>query len=60
VGNALARATGVDFFELPLDPERVYLTLKRVAEGKEPTGTRPAQAPATRVPAAELPGVAGG
>ena len=32
VGNALANATGVEFFELPLDPERVYLTLKRAAE----------------------------
>jgi CO/xanthine dehydrogenase Mo-binding subunit/aerobic-type carbon monoxide dehydrogenase small subunit (CoxS/CutS family) len=29
VGNALANATGVDFFELPLDPESVYLALKR-------------------------------
>jgi CO/xanthine dehydrogenase Mo-binding subunit len=32
VGNALANATGVEFFELPLDPERVYLTLKRAAQ----------------------------
>jgi len=31
VGNAVANATGVDFFELPLDPERVYLGLKRAA-----------------------------
>jgi len=31
VGNALANATGVEFFELPLDPERIYLTLKRAA-----------------------------
>ncbi len=29
IGNAVANATGVEFFELPLDPERVYLTLKR-------------------------------
>ncbi|HVP38839.1 MAG TPA: molybdopterin cofactor-binding domain-containing protein [Candidatus Saccharimonadales bacterium] len=35
VGNALVNATGVEFFELPLDPERVYLTLKRAAaEGR--------------------------
>ena len=34
IGNALANATGVEFFELPLDPERVYLTLKRAAEAK--------------------------
>ena len=33
VGNAVANATGVDFFELPLDPERVYLGLKRAAAG---------------------------
>lgn len=33
VGNALAKATGVEFFELPLDPERVYLALKHA--GKE-------------------------
>jgi len=32
VGNALANATGVEFFELPLDPERVYLTLKHAGE----------------------------
>ncbi len=31
VGNALANATGVDFFELPLDPESVYLGLKRAS-----------------------------
>lgn len=31
LGNAVANATGVEFFELPLDPERVYLTLKRTA-----------------------------
>jgi CO/xanthine dehydrogenase Mo-binding subunit len=31
VGNAIANATGVEFFELPLDPERIYLTLKRAA-----------------------------
>lgn len=29
VGNAVSRATGVAFHVLPLDPERVYLTLKR-------------------------------
>ena len=34
VGNAVARATGVEFFELPLDPERIYLTLKRAAEAR--------------------------
>jgi len=34
VGNAVSNATGVEFFELPLDPERVYLTLKRAAEAK--------------------------
>jgi CO/xanthine dehydrogenase Mo-binding subunit/aerobic-type carbon monoxide dehydrogenase small subunit (CoxS/CutS family) len=38
VGNAVANATGVEFFELPLDPERVYLTLKHATEAK----TRPA------------------
>jgi CO/xanthine dehydrogenase Mo-binding subunit len=43
VGNALANATGVEFFELPLDPERVYLALKRAAQGR--AGTR-AAAPA--------------
>jgi CO/xanthine dehydrogenase Mo-binding subunit/aerobic-type carbon monoxide dehydrogenase small subunit (CoxS/CutS family) len=32
LGNAVANATGVEFFELPLDPERVYLTLKRAAQ----------------------------
>ena len=31
IGNALADATGVEFFELPLDPETVYLGLKRAA-----------------------------
>ncbi len=31
VGNALANATGVEFFDLPLDPETVYLGLKRAA-----------------------------
>jgi CO/xanthine dehydrogenase Mo-binding subunit len=34
VGNAVSNATGVEFFELPLDPERVFLTLKRAAESK--------------------------
>ena len=29
VGNAVANALGVEIFELPLDPERVYLALKR-------------------------------
>jgi CO/xanthine dehydrogenase Mo-binding subunit len=29
VGNALSNATGVEFNELPLDAERVYLGLKR-------------------------------
>jgi CO/xanthine dehydrogenase Mo-binding subunit len=32
VGNAIANATGVEFFELPLGPERIYLTLKRAQE----------------------------
>jgi CO/xanthine dehydrogenase Mo-binding subunit len=32
VGNALANATGVDFFDLPLDPERVYLALKHAGQ----------------------------
>ena len=32
VGNAVANATGVEFFALPLDPERVYLALKHAAE----------------------------
>jgi CO/xanthine dehydrogenase Mo-binding subunit len=34
VGNAVANATGVEFFALPLDPERVYLALKHAAERK--------------------------
>ncbi|MBI4861106.1 MAG: molybdopterin-dependent oxidoreductase [Candidatus Riflebacteria bacterium] len=34
IGNALANATGVEFFELPLDAERVYLGLKH--HGEEP------------------------
>jgi CO/xanthine dehydrogenase Mo-binding subunit len=38
VGNAIANATGVEFFELPLDPERVFLGLKHAAEGHPPTG----------------------
>jgi CO/xanthine dehydrogenase Mo-binding subunit len=29
IGNALADALGVEFFELPLNPERVYLRIKR-------------------------------
>jgi CO/xanthine dehydrogenase Mo-binding subunit len=29
IGNALADALGVDFFDLPLNPERVYLACKR-------------------------------
>ena len=29
IGNALADALGIDFFELPLNPERIYLALKR-------------------------------
>jgi len=29
IGNALAQATGVEIFELPLDPERVYLSLSQ-------------------------------
>ncbi len=39
VGNAVANATGVEFFELPLDPERIYLTLKRATEGKPQPAT---------------------
>ena len=35
IGNALADALGVDFFELPLNPERVYLAIKR--SGKKGT-----------------------
>ncbi len=31
VGNAVANATGVEFFDLPMDAERVYLGLKRAA-----------------------------
>jgi CO/xanthine dehydrogenase Mo-binding subunit len=29
IGNALADALGIDFFELPLNPERVYLRIKK-------------------------------
>jgi CO/xanthine dehydrogenase Mo-binding subunit len=29
IGNALANATGIEMFEFPLDPETVYLALKR-------------------------------
>ncbi len=36
VGNAVANATGVEFFELPLDPERVFLTLKHAAAPATP------------------------
>jgi hypothetical protein len=51
VGNALANATGVEYFDLPLDAERVFLTLKRAveeqrrpAEGKgESAKSRPAK-----------------
>jgi CO/xanthine dehydrogenase Mo-binding subunit/aerobic-type carbon monoxide dehydrogenase small subunit (CoxS/CutS family) len=39
IGNALANAVGVEFFELPLDPERVYLTMKR--GGSEDPDRRP-------------------
>jgi CO/xanthine dehydrogenase Mo-binding subunit/aerobic-type carbon monoxide dehydrogenase small subunit (CoxS/CutS family) len=35
VGNALANATGVEVFQLPLDPETVYLALKHSGDGKE-------------------------
>jgi len=38
VGNAVANATGVEFFELPLDPESVYLGLKHA--GEEAKGAR--------------------
>jgi CO/xanthine dehydrogenase Mo-binding subunit len=34
VGNALSNATGVEFNELPLDAERVYLGLKRAAAAR--------------------------
>jgi CO/xanthine dehydrogenase Mo-binding subunit/aerobic-type carbon monoxide dehydrogenase small subunit (CoxS/CutS family) len=37
VGNAVSRALGVEFFDLPLDPERVYLTIKHAAH---PAGER--------------------
>jgi CO/xanthine dehydrogenase Mo-binding subunit/aerobic-type carbon monoxide dehydrogenase small subunit (CoxS/CutS family) len=33
VGNAIANAIGIDLYTLPLDPERIYLTLKR---GEDP------------------------
>ncbi|MBN1477256.1 molybdopterin-dependent oxidoreductase [Candidatus Sumerlaeota bacterium] len=35
VGNALANATGVEVFQLPLDPEAVYLALKHSGDRKE-------------------------
>jgi CO/xanthine dehydrogenase Mo-binding subunit/aerobic-type carbon monoxide dehydrogenase small subunit (CoxS/CutS family) len=44
VGNALANATGVEFFELPLDPETVYLGLKRAAEERAKSGGQSAGA----------------
>ena len=34
VGNAVANATGVEIFELPMDPERVYLAIKHATEPK--------------------------
>ena len=34
IGNAIPNATAVEFFALPLDPERVYLALKHAAERK--------------------------
>ncbi|MFH1842337.1 MAG: hypothetical protein ABIF77_03960 [bacterium] len=34
VGNALAIAVGLEIFELPLDPERVYLALKKQQGGR--------------------------
>jgi CO/xanthine dehydrogenase Mo-binding subunit/aerobic-type carbon monoxide dehydrogenase small subunit (CoxS/CutS family) len=32
IGNAVSDALGVDFFTLPLDPESVYLTIKRAVK----------------------------
>ena len=37
IGNALANATGVEFFELPLDPERVYLRSSAPRSEPRPT-----------------------
>jgi CO/xanthine dehydrogenase Mo-binding subunit len=54
VGNALANATGVEFFELPLDPERIYLTLKRAAGATAPAAAAPAR-PAASVPGHAVP-----
>jgi CO/xanthine dehydrogenase Mo-binding subunit/aerobic-type carbon monoxide dehydrogenase small subunit (CoxS/CutS family) len=34
IGNAVGNATGVEILDLPLDPEAVYLALKRSAKGK--------------------------
>ncbi|MBI4917386.1 MAG: xanthine dehydrogenase family protein [Acidobacteria bacterium] len=34
IGNALADALGIDFFELPLNPERVYLAIKKAGRKK--------------------------
>lgn len=31
IGNALAEATGIEMFEFPLDPETVYMALKKTA-----------------------------
>jgi CO/xanthine dehydrogenase Mo-binding subunit/aerobic-type carbon monoxide dehydrogenase small subunit (CoxS/CutS family) len=57
VGNAVANATGVEFFDLPLDAEKVYLALKRAAaqrgEGSgEANAARPASRPAEPAPTA--------
>jgi hypothetical protein len=57
IGNAVANATGVEFFDLPLDAEKVYLALKRAAaqraEGSdEANATRPASRPAEPAPTA--------
>jgi CO/xanthine dehydrogenase Mo-binding subunit/aerobic-type carbon monoxide dehydrogenase small subunit (CoxS/CutS family) len=54
IGNALANATGVEFFELPLDPERIYLTLKRAAGAAAPAAAAPPR-PAASVPGRAVP-----
>jgi CO/xanthine dehydrogenase Mo-binding subunit/aerobic-type carbon monoxide dehydrogenase small subunit (CoxS/CutS family) len=48
VGNAVANATGVEFFELPLDPERVFLGLKHASDPVPPPTVRPVSETAKR------------
>ncbi len=51
VGNALANATGIEFFELPMDPEHIYLTLKHAAErAAAERGPAPAPRPGAGTP----------